>query len=492
VEAARREVAELSADDWVTELARLRAESAVSAGQLQGLQARVRELRTAEGDRQREIAGKQARVEALTEQQAEANRVIAEHSGAADKLAAEIAALNAQIEPAEARLAQIEVQQRQGEEREALLREQLRHAQMRKSQADLAAQRSQSDLSHLHTEIEKDLGLVALTYAVDGDETAREIGDEASEAQLPLPLNEMVTQLPVVAELPDGLDRDVRNLRAQLARLGPVNLDALAEYNEVEARYNFLTTQAADLEHAVASLQEVIAQLDEVMEREFVVTFKAIAAQFREEFVNLFGGGAAKIVLTDPDNPSESGIEIIARPPGKREQGLASLSGGERSLTAAALIFSILKKRPTPFCVLDEVDAALDEANVSRFRDAVKSLGKRCSSSSSRTIAAPSRLLIRSTASLWARIIPRRPCRSSSTAASWRLRAQSRVECACPITRPAMTRHRFTLYAMALGSVVLWGASFPLTKVAMAEIGPTSLAFLRWTISAAVLFAWLG
>jgi len=370
VEAARREVAELSADDWVAELARLRAESAVSAGQLQGLQARVRELSTAQTGRQREIAAKQARVEA------EANRVITGHSAAADKLAAEIAALNAQIEPAEARLAQIEVQQRRAEEREAALREQLRHAQMRKSQADLAAQRCQSDLSHLHGEIEKDLGLVALTYAIDGDTNAGEIGDEASEAQLPLPLNEMVTQLPIVAELPDGLDRDVRNLRAQLARLGPVNLDALAEYNEVEARYNFLTTQAVDLEHAVASLQEVIAQLDEVMEREFVATFKAIAAQFREEFVNLFGGGAAKIVLTDPDNPSESGIEIIARPPGKREQGLASLSGGERALTAAALIFSILKKRPTPFCVFDEVDAALDEANVGRFRDAIKALGR--------------------------------------------------------------------------------------------------------------------
>ncbi len=376
VEAARREVAELSADDWVAELARLRAESAVSAGQLQGLQARVRELNAAQAGRQREITAKQARVEALAGQQAEANRVIAGHSAAADKLAAEIAALNAQIEPAEARLAQIEVQQRRAEEREAALREQLRHAQMRKSQADLAAQRSQSDLSHLHGEIEKDLGLVALTYAIDGDSTAGEIGDEASEAQLPLPLNEMVTQLPIVVELPDGLDRDVRNLRAQLARLGPVNLDALAEYNEVEARYNFLTTQAVDLEHAVASLQEVIAQLDEVMEREFVATFKAIAAQFREEFVNLFGGGAAKIVLTDPDNPSESGIEIIARPPGKREQGLASLSGGERALTAAALIFSILKKRPTPFCVFDEVDAALDEANVGRFRDAIKALGR--------------------------------------------------------------------------------------------------------------------
>ena len=112
------------------------------------------------------------------------------------------------------------------------------------------------------------------------------------------------------------------------------------------------------------------------MEREFLTTFKAIAAQFREEFVSLFGGGAAKLLLTDPDSPGTTGIEIVARPPGKREQGLALLSGGERTLTAAALVFSILKVRPTPFCVLDEVDAALDEANVGRFRDALKALSK--------------------------------------------------------------------------------------------------------------------
>jgi chromosome segregation protein len=186
----------------------------------------------------------------------------------------------------------------------------------------------------------------------------------------------MVTRLPVVEQLPEGLDADVRNLRAQIARLGPVNVDALSEFNEVEARYNFLTSQSADLEQAVASLQQVIAELDIVMEREFQVTFKAVANQFKEEFVNLFGGGAAKLIMTDPDSPGTSGIEITARPPGKREQGLALLSGGERALTAAALIFSILKTRPTPFCVLDEVDAALDEANVGRFRDAIKTLSK--------------------------------------------------------------------------------------------------------------------
>jgi chromosome segregation protein len=182
--------------------------------------------------------------------------------------------------------------------------------------------------------------------------------------------------LQAVVELPEGLDEDVRNLRAQLARLGPVNVEALTEYQEVDARCNFLTSQASDLEGAVASLQEIIAELDRVMEREFLATFKAVAARFRDEFQELFGGGSARLFLTDPENPGTTGVEIIARPPGKREQGLALLSGGERSLTAAALIFSILKSRPTPFCVLDEVDAMLDEANVGRFRDKLRELSQ--------------------------------------------------------------------------------------------------------------------
>ncbi|MGQ9768059.1 MAG: chromosome segregation protein SMC, partial [Anaerolineae bacterium] len=362
-----RQVAELVADDLLAQLAQLRAEAAVSAGQLQSQEARMCELQETQAQRERELAAKQARIAALQAQGAEAGEIIERQTAIAKRLAQEVAALQALIESAESRLAALDVEQRRAEAQERDLREQLRHAQMRQNQAQLTLQRAQDEVAHLRREIEKELGLVEL------EEPADSLGALAS-AQPPLPLNGMVTRLDSVPELPEGLDADVRNLRAQIARLGPVNLEALAEYNEVEARYNFLTTQAADLEQAVASLQEVIAELERVMERQFLATFKAVAAQFKEEFVNLFGGGSAKLVLTDPDSPSTTGVEIIARPPGKREQGLALLSGGERALTAAALIFSILKTRPTPFCVLDEVDAALDEANVGRFRDALKAL----------------------------------------------------------------------------------------------------------------------
>ena len=375
VGAARKRLNELTADDFLAELAQIKAEAAVSAGQLRSREDRVRELAQARTSREQEIAAKIARKDLLAAQQAEASQAIDAQSTVAQNLAAQIAALAGRIEPAEARLAELETHTRQSEVQERALRERLRLAQARQNQADLAAQRAQDEVTHLRSEIEKDLGLVELTHFVDEAGGAEQsLSDELADTQPPLPLNGMVTRLPVVVELPEGLDADVRHLRAQIARLGPVNLDALAEYQEVETRYNFLITQSDDLEHAVATLQEIIAELDRVMEREFVATFKAVAARFKDEFVNLFGGGSAKLVMTDPESPTNTGIEIIARPPGKREQGLALLSGGERALTAAALIFSILKTRPTPFCVLDEVDAALDEANVGRFRDAIKAL----------------------------------------------------------------------------------------------------------------------
>jgi chromosome segregation protein len=131
-----------------------------------------------------------------------------------------------------------------------------------------------------------------------------------------------------------------------------------------------------DLRKAETDLHQVIAELDELTRREFQKTFEAVADQFHSIFHRLFGGGAARLLLTDPDNLTETGIDIEARLPGRREQGLSLLSGGERSLTAIALVFSLLKVSPTPVCVMDEVDAMLDEANVGRFRDLLLELSK--------------------------------------------------------------------------------------------------------------------
>jgi chromosome segregation protein len=182
--------------------------------------------------------------------------------------------------------------------------------------------------------------------------------------------------LPAVEVLPTGVDDDVKRLKVQLRRLGNINPDAPREYDEARERYEFLTEQVGDLEEAVLDLREVISKLDETMEEAFTATFQKVAKEFQRYFKALFGGGEAKLLLTDPDNLISTGVDIVARPPGKRLQSMALLSGGERSLTAQALIFSLLRISPTPFVIFDEVDAMLDEANVGRFRDALSNLAR--------------------------------------------------------------------------------------------------------------------
>ena len=159
----------------------------------------------------------------------------------------------------------------------------------------------------------------------------------------------------------------VRELKREINGLGEVNLGAIDEFARVSERYEFLSGQKKDLLDAKASLYQVIREMDEEMSKRFRATFDQIRSHFTVVFAKLFGGGRADLVLVDPAMPLDTGIEIIAQPPGKKTQNLQLLSGGERALTAIALLFAILHVKPVPFCVLDEVEAALDEANVARY-----------------------------------------------------------------------------------------------------------------------------
>lgn len=149
--------------------------------------------------------------------------------------------------------------------------------------------------------------------------------------------------------------------------LGTVNLGAIDEYERVSERYEFLLEQQNDLLAAKDTLFQVIDEMDVEMKRRFQETFEGIRFHFESVFQSLFGGGRADLKFTNPEDLLNTGIEIVAQPPGKKLQNLGLLSGGERALTAIALLFSILKVRPVPFCILDEVEAALDEANVHRY-----------------------------------------------------------------------------------------------------------------------------
>ena len=196
-------------------------------------------------------------------------------------------------------------------------------------------------------------------------EELQELGFTLEDAQV----------LRIEGSVSDWKDEQAR-LIAEIAELGPVNPNAVEEYEETKERYDFLTTQLADLDTAKAQLQAVIAEMDKVMSTQLYDVLDVVGRRFQEVFSQLFGGGTAQIVLTDPDNILTGGIDFYIQPPGKKRQQLTLLSGGERALTVIALLFSFLDYRPAPFCVLDEVDAALDEANVERFSSYLNRINK--------------------------------------------------------------------------------------------------------------------
>jgi len=163
-------------------------------------------------------------------------------------------------------------------------------------------------------------------------------------------------------------------LRGKIERLGPVNMMAIEQFDELETRHVFLTTQRKDLTESIAQTAEAIKRIDETTRSRFVEAFAAINTNFQHTFSTLFGGGRAGLTLLDENDPLESGIEIIAQPPGKRLQSVQLLSGGEKALTAIALMFGMFKFKPSPFCVLDEIDAPLDDANIGRFVEMLRGM----------------------------------------------------------------------------------------------------------------------
>ena len=167
-------------------------------------------------------------------------------------------------------------------------------------------------------------------------------------------------------------NKEAREIRLRMAELGDVNVSAIEEYEKVSKRYEFMTAQAADIEESMKELSRIISNMDSTIKKNFKETFDKVVVNFDESFRKLFGGGTAELRLEDESDPLRSGIEISAQPPGKKLKNINLMSGGEKTLTAVALMFAVLKAKPTPFCILDEVEAALDEANIERFSDYLK------------------------------------------------------------------------------------------------------------------------
>jgi len=195
---------------------------------------------------------------------------------------------------------------------------------------------------------------------------------ETLSAEMPVAEEELPAEpiaMPIEGEgIPwDHMEELVAELTERLDSMGPVNVDAIQEFEELEERYIFLEKQNADLVSSKAELLEVISKINHTTKTLFAETFEKIRENFQVMFTELFGGGRANLMLMDDSDPLESGIEIIAKPPGKQLQSISLLSGGERTMTAVSLLFAIYMVKPSPFCVLDEMDAPLDESNITRF-----------------------------------------------------------------------------------------------------------------------------
>jgi chromosome segregation protein len=249
------------------------------------------------------------------------------------------------------------------------------------SQLEVARATAEADLSHLASScvetvqatldevaVEVDAlereGLLSSPRPIDDRPDAAEVEDEAAAGAAAAPTPELE---PASVTRPMTPDEMVADLRAKIERMGAVNMMAIDQFDDLESRHTFLTAQKKDLVDAIASTGEAIRKIDKTTKERFREAFVVINQNFEGTFSTLFGGGRAGLVLLDEADQLESGIDIIAQPPGKRLQNVQLLSGGEKALTAMALMFAIFKYRPSPFCLLDEIDAPLDDANIGRF-----------------------------------------------------------------------------------------------------------------------------
>jgi chromosome segregation protein len=353
--------------------AELRATTETLGGQVDAAVQELTALKVAAAQAEDRRANARQTVERLRSERAESaarverlEQTIADETARAETLRTEAAALRdeAQLQQAEA-----EARARAHHERQDALEE--RQTRLAQRDADLRVTRSDaSRLSSTQTKLELRHQEVAMRRS-SLEET---ISDRYRDVTLAAVVQDYHLR-PLFADVEEERAKELRGL---IERMGEINLTAIEESEELQTRFDFLTTQRADLESAISQLETAIEKINRASRKRFRETFDAVNAKFREVFPRLFGGGHAHLALTDENDLLETGVEIIANPPGKKvSQNIELLSGGEKALTAVSLLFAIFLIKPSPFCVLDEVDAPLDEANVGRFNAAVREMTDR-------------------------------------------------------------------------------------------------------------------
>ncbi len=317
------------------EMAGLEERRRAERSALARLEAQLREARSRAGEIAREL-------ERLGVERA---RLLADNISLDERIG-RLAAERAESESEAARLAGEEARLREQaaalEEALKQLRAALQSAQEKRGQIEIELVKRQAELKFLDETSRKELNTPVEELCAAEETALDETGLEEAEARC-------------------------QELRRKIEGLGPVNADALSEFKEAQQRYEFLQTQRQDLLDSIRDTEKAIQEIDAETRKRFSDAFAAINAHFREIFVTLFGGGTGEMRLTDEENANDSGIDIVASPPGKRLQNVLLLSGGEKALTALALLMAVFKYQPSPFCILDEVDAPLDEPNIQRL-----------------------------------------------------------------------------------------------------------------------------
>lgn len=400
---ASAETARAEEDAALSTLNELRVKAAEARQRVEGLRrqrdplrSRIAELRSLIDTRKNEIETYHSRIAAHDRENAGLEEAIAAHRSELSQVDARIAEIVAEREEAAAAISALETALRDDRATLDTLRKQRGEQEVRQTTTQLQIQnlndqiasRYQIDLAEFSPDT------YALLKTLEGLSKARskkEAGqpDSPDQSDLSNPsapsdaaaatAPDSASEAEPAAAAPDdpparepGIDWAqieslVAEMRQKLDAMGPVNLDAIQEFEELEQRQQFLEQQHTDLQNAKAELLEAIARINKTTEELFAETFQRLRENFGTMFRELFGGGRADLALMDSDDPLECGIEIIARPPGKQPQSISLLSGGERAMTALALLFAIYMVKPSPFCVLDEMDAPLDDSNISRF-----------------------------------------------------------------------------------------------------------------------------
>ncbi len=373
---ARLQAAREAADACLRQVNDCRAEQAARVERMAALEADVARLQEAARELESRITARRTDADRIDRRRAELSEAIAAGERQLDQDVTTLDTLQLELRGLEEQVATLRDEFSRRDQTIRTARHALDAIRGEVVQFEVGHARALSDLAHLGTACLDAVGLSlddvvqevarldaegAYTApsrraaAADEEDTAE--GAEAAEEPGP------VTD----AGAADSPERAIATVKARIDRLGPVNMMAIEQFDELESRHTFLTTQRQDLLDSISQTGEAIRKIDKTTRERFAEAFESINRHFEKTFTTLFGGGRAGLVQIEQEHDQESGIDIIAQPPGKRLQNVQLLSGGEKALTAMALMFAIFKHRPSPFCLLDEIDAPLDDANIGRF-----------------------------------------------------------------------------------------------------------------------------